>query len=469
MQTGSKYRHLLLSFLVACIVPAFAAAQECLVVSVGEIRTYYVSENENSEYYWKVFSDPDFKVPASLTEVQFSKGNTRHETEIEWRKEGMYYIVVAEYDLYRCMNIKATAVKVRNTEFTVDAGVDTIIGACQSLELKAVVSGYYSSGFTFNWKPAEYLDDSHSATPIFTPGVSTRFTVTVKNSLGVSVSGTVQVTVSEVIADAGPDVFIYSDETAILDGSKSRGDELKYHWSTEGGLILSGAETVTPVIRGAGLYILRTSGVSGCEDTDTVSVVLLTYKPAVFDDYDTTEYRKPVQIFVLNNDHDPDHLLDPATLRISVTPMYGVVIINSLDKSIQYFPERNFSGTDVFKYSLCDAAGICYEASVHVHVKDFRFFIPEAFSPNNDGINDFFEIPGIEFYDNNSIEIFNRAGNLVYRTEKYGVDASPKFWDGKSNTGDRQGNLPLPTGTYFYVIDLGNDNGRFVGSVYLKR
>ena len=47
------------------------------------------------------------------------------------------------------------------------------------------------------------------------------------------------------------------------------------------------------------------------------------------------------------------------------------------------------------------------------------FFIPEGFSPNGDGINDLFVIRGIEIYPQNSIEIYNRWGNIVYKASPF--------------------------------------------------
>ncbi|MFN5912403.1 MAG: gliding motility-associated C-terminal domain-containing protein, partial [Bacteroidota bacterium] len=55
------------------------------------------------------------------------------------------------------------------------------------------------------------------------------------------------------------------------------------------------------------------------------------------------------------------------------------------------------------------------------------FTIPEAFTPDGDGINDFFVIEGIELFENNNISIFNRWGNIVYETSDYQND-----WNGNS-------------------------------------
>jgi gliding motility-associated-like protein len=93
------------------------------------------------------------------------------------------------------------------------------------------------------------------------------------------------------------------------------------------------------------------------------------------------------------------------------------------------------------------------------------FFIPQGFSPNGDGINDFFVIRGILTYPNNSIEIYNRWGNRVFEASPYQSN-----WDGRSSHHLTIGNNELPVGTYFYVLHP-NDNQTpvFKGSIYLNK
>ncbi|MFV0564245.1 MAG: gliding motility-associated C-terminal domain-containing protein [Flavobacteriaceae bacterium] len=75
--------------------------------------------------------------------------------------------------------------------------------------------------------------------------------------------------------------------------------------------------------------------------------------------------------------------------------------------------------------------------------------IHNAFSPNGDGKNDTFFIEDIELFEN-TLKIYNRWGHLVYEANNYKND-----WDGTSafgvviNKGKK-----LPTGTYFYVLEL---------------
>ena len=74
--------------------------------------------------------------------------------------------------------------------------------------------------------------------------------------------------------------------------------------------------------------------------------------------------------------------------------------------------------------------------------------VPNAFSPNGDGINDTWHIEGLESYRNAHVQIFNRWGARVYK--KYGFYVP---WDGYS-----KGGLELPQATYYYVIELNDDD-----------
>jgi gliding motility-associated-like protein len=73
--------------------------------------------------------------------------------------------------------------------------------------------------------------------------------------------------------------------------------------------------------------------------------------------------------------------------------------------------------------------------------------IPNAFTPNGDGINDLWNIKSIEAYPKCIISVYSRYGALVYQSKGY-----PRSWDGTSN------GTPVPTGTYYYIIDLNEDN-----------
>lgn len=78
-----------------------------------------------------------------------------------------------------------------------------------------------------------------------------------------------------------------------------------------------------------------------------------------------------------------------------------------------------------------------------------EIIFPEGFSPNNDGVNDTFSIPGLaEQFPNFELQIMNRLGNMVYRT----TASNYQEFAGIPNAGLGAGDGLLPVGTYFYVI-----------------
>lgn len=75
-----------------------------------------------------------------------------------------------------------------------------------------------------------------------------------------------------------------------------------------------------------------------------------------------------------------------------------------------------------------------------------------AISPNQDGINDYLRIEGLENYPNNQLKIVNRWGTQVFKTQNYGVNN--QVFKGYANTGVLVNkSKKLATGTYFYFLE----------------
>ena len=90
--------------------------------------------------------------------------------------------------------------------------------------------------------------------------------------------------------------------------------------------------------------------------------------------------------------------------------------------------------------------------SASASVEPICLTVYNEFTPNNDGANDLFRIDCIESYPNNELKVYNRYGSLVYSKQHYEND-----WNGTSNVSGvvNRGDM-LPTGTYFYVITIGD-------------
>ncbi|MGV3545519.1 MAG: gliding motility-associated C-terminal domain-containing protein, partial [Pedobacter sp.] len=84
--------------------------------------------------------------------------------------------------------------------------------------------------------------------------------------------------------------------------------------------------------------------------------------------------------------------------------------------------------------------------------------IPNAFTPNGDSVNDLWEIKGMENYPDAEFSIFNRNGNVVFRSRGY-----DRPFDGTHN------GKQLPVGVYFYKINLNTECGVLSGSLTIIR
>lgn len=94
--------------------------------------------------------------------------------------------------------------------------------------------------------------------------------------------------------------------------------------------------------------------------------------------------------------------------------------------------------------------------------------IKTGISPNGDGKNDYLIIHNIELYPENTLKIYNRWGNLIFKKSGYGQDNV--FFNGKSSGNRTLGqNENIPAATYFYLFDYqqGNETKMLSGYLYV--
>ncbi len=110
-------------------------------------------------------------------------------------------------------------------------------------------------------------------------------------------------------------------------------------------------------------------------------------------------------------------------------------------------------------YIKSSTSNLCFVLdSVKLIVNEPLIIPPNAFSPNNDGINDTWDIPLLRFYPQCTVDIFNRYGQNVFHSFGYN-----KSWDGKITGQD------LSYGTYYYIIKLKQSRAPISGSVTIIR
>lgn len=126
-------------------------------------------------------------------------------------------------------------------------------------------------------------------------------------------------------------------------------------------------------------------------------------------------------------------------------------------------PAYTFNSAGSYTVTVTGTDGICSDAATITITVESDLFIPNAFSPDNDGFNDFFVIQGLLAYPGNSITIMNRWGDKVFSASPYVND-----WDGTSNNSALTlYGKQVVDGTYFYFLEL-EDGRKFNGFVVKK-
>jgi gliding motility-associated-like protein len=120
-------------------------------------------------------------------------------------------------------------------------------------------------------------------------------------------------------------------------------------------------------------------------------------------------------------------------------------------------PKASPSKDQLYTIAITSAEGCSNSDTVSVRVID-QLIIPNAFSPNGDGINDTWQIRYLDLLPEATIQIFDRYGKTVLNKQGYNPP-----WDGRVNGRD------VPVGVYYYIIDLKIGGKIFTGSIAVLR
>jgi gliding motility-associated-like protein len=288
------------------------------------------------------------------------------------------------------------------------------------------------------------------------------------------------------LPNAGPDESIDEHSTFTVSSATAK-YSTAVSWSHNGKGTMENANTLTPtyvpLLHETGLITLTLTATSAAPCGNVSDQMILTIKPvnhppvAVPDDYEAKE-NNPLAGNVISNDWDFDgnHLtLDTIPVH---APAHGKILL-SPNGEFTYRSNIDFMGQDAFTYRIFDNGNPSLDSTALVTitvVKDesCEVMVPNAFSPNNDGIHDYFKVRCLYNYQNPVIEIYNRWGNLIYKKEHYGdVDfwgsEAEAWWNGYSNGKMVIGsNNPAPVGTYYYILKL-DKNKTLTGFLFLNR
>ncbi|WP_238379303.1 gliding motility-associated C-terminal domain-containing protein [Cytophaga hutchinsonii] len=136
---------------------------------------------------------------------------------------------------------------------------------------------------------------------------------------------------------------------------------------------------------------------------------------------------------------------EQVTLNGSGGVIYSWSPDTGLDDASSATPKLTADKTIMYILTVRDATGQCHDDDEVMVFVERPIKVPNVITVNGDGVNDTWEIENIESFPNAEFLIYNRWGNLVWKSTGY-----PKEWDA---TNFRNGEV-LPDGTYFYIIDL---------------
>lgn len=199
-------------------------------------------------------------------------------------------------------------------------------------------------------------------------------------------------------------------------------------------------------------------GVCGDRSRDTLTVEFI-IPPLPQDDEYEVPFQGSVTFDPAENDVNPDNA---EIFFAEVADRQGQLFLNSAGEWT-FTAGFNFVGTVRVSYQV-ETDG-CEPSAAEVTFLvggDASCEVPNIFTPNQDGTNDFFVIPCLldaTAFPRSTVSVFNQWGDEVF------ASGSPyqNDWAGTFQGGD------LPVGTYFYFVNLGDGSGTMSGHVRIER
>lgn len=207
--------------------------------------------------------------------------------------------------------------------------------------------------------------------------------------------------------------------------------DVNYYWST-------GDTSEYLLVDTTGTYFLNILDSNGCKSMDSIFIIVYSIPFADAGPNDTIYYGEPVILMGTTN-ASYFYWIDSIDNLLS----------ESLDNSL--IPNQ----TNYYVFNVIDSNG-CYNSdTVTIYIlHQLKYFIPNSFSPNNDGFNDKFDITGSGMLSA-EIYIYSRLGEMVYSANVLYDNTYEKIdsWDGINNNGKI-----LPDTYAYHIKILTTDN-----------
>lgn len=325
----------------------------------------------------------------------------------------------------------------------VDAGQDTLVCKGSGSRLSATGAN------TYVWSPSTGLSCTDCTNPIASPVNNITYQVVGRSVNGCTSSDSVKVYVKV------PFRMVTSTKDSICLGASKRitaSGAANYEWYPSTGLdnphISSPIATPTASIQ----YMVVGTDDKGCFKDTAYIPMIVHHNPTV--DAGADKSVNVGQSVTLTPRFSPD------VSNVVWSPTGSIFM--SAPPSITVKPNQTTTYTvQVFNRGGCTAAD---QLTVNVLCNNANLYIPNTFSPNNDGMNDLFYPRGNGIFTIRQIKIFTRWGEVVFEKNNFNPNDASKAWDGTFK------GRKLNPDVFVYVVDVVCDNDNmltFKGNVAL--
>jgi gliding motility-associated-like protein len=354
------------------------------------------------------------------------------------------YSVTAK-DANNCLAVFPGIVTLNDT-MSLELGPDSTICFGTKITLIPQVNALTNS---YKWIPAATLNYDTVRTPIASPTDTTKYYLTAKWGTCVHTDSVTVNVLHKPVANAGKDTTVCYKTNATLFGSASNlSGSVNFAWSPPDSLNTPNAPTTIARIDTTHQFKLTVTDNYGCNFSVTDSVVI---------------FMQPLFIAFAGNDTNAilgrQHQLT-ATGRNATDFVWSPV--GPLNNPFIANPLAIIYNNTYFFVHITDAIGCTDDDTIFVKAYEGpTYYLPNAFSPNGDGLNDVFFPTPVGIRSTGYFRVFDRYGALMYQTKEW-----LKGWDGKLKS------KPASSGTYVWMIKGIDVNGSVVemkGTVILLR
>ncbi len=350
------------------------------------------------------------------------------------------------YDILgSCSDESSFLVSIDNTPSIINPGPQEV---CESYFLPLSISGSNLSG-----NENYYTDLQSNGGEVITEAISSSQTVYIYDENGAcSNEVSFEITINalpSLVSFTGEGIYCEGEAVNNLIAEVSGTADYSLEYTLDGNLLsLSSSNSSISLGNAPGIYILSSLNDNACgislNETQVIVVNPTPNSPMLDGDATYCSNTSPESI--------------QATGSTGSYTWYSDAFLNDLIGTNQSYTPDMFIGASTYYVTATENGCEGTPSEVTITFENCDILIPTAFTPDNDQVNDTWELGNIDdVYPNNIVSVYNRLGNKVYESDQGAYSGRP--WGG-----DYNGNI-LPVASYYYVIEYNDGNSENINGI----